>query len=216
MEAMEIDKNINQIIELQYFGSIDSYLSLYKASFAVFWTDLDYEKSLHPNRMWLSGPNGLLRLTIPLVGGRNRKQPLNAVRISYSEPWQRVHWRSLHDSYRKSPWFESYAHELEALYQKQPQFLLDWNRLTMEWALKKLKVKCDILSESKQDLPGATRLGPVTEPLQAADFRGPVYPQVFEDRHGFVPNLSILDLLFCEGPAAKSYLGLLEAHRSGE
>ncbi len=212
---MQDKKIINQIIELQYFGSIVFYLNLYKVSFAAFLTDLDYEKSLHPNRMWLSGPNGLLRLTVPLVGGRNRKQQLSEVRISYSEPWQRIHWRSIHDAYRKAPWFESYAPELETLYQKQVGFLQDWNRMTMEWAFGKLKVKCDILSESKKSMPGVQRAGMETGPDGTTDFRGPVYHQVFEDRYGFVPNLCILDLLFCEGPAAKSYLGLLEAHRSG-
>lgn len=202
----------NKTIDLQYFGSIKLFYTLMQRSNVFFLPDEGYQKAQHPNRTKLIGANGPLLLSIPLIGGRDKKQKFKDVQISYSDPWQKIHWRGINSAYRKSPWFDEYAEELETLFQKREKFLLDLNLKTMNWAINKLNLKIDILAGTISDFeenPNKMREVPRDEKL--LDF--PFYQQVFNDRYGFIPNLSILDLLFCEGPLAYSYLQSINLFR---
>lgn len=192
-------------IDLQYFGDINFFSSLNNSTNYYFSSSNCYQKSLHLNRARLIGSNGPLLLTVPLIGGRDKKQVLRDVQISYSEPWQRIHWRGIESSYRKSPWFEDNAPGLEQLFQLKEKFLLDLNLKTTQWALERLKLKIDIMAEidlQQSDMPAA-EMQPFTASTKP---NFPVYQQVFADRFGFIPNLSILDLLFCKGPQSAGYL----------
>ncbi len=193
------------MIELQYFGEINWYLKCIYCTDLVFSPYQNYQRGLKLNRMRLMGANGPLLLSVPLEGGRDQYGPLQDLQISYAEPWQRIHWRGIHDNYRKAPWFDDYAPGLESLYRKQEKFLLDLNLKTTEWVLQRLKWKVAILAQSETKGETATVPKP-NEQVPAAAGNWPVYQQVFAERHGFVPNLSILDLLLCEGPMAGAYL----------
>ena len=193
------------MIDFKYFGDIYYYLNFIDLSNIEYSSYKPYQRGLQLNRMRLMGANGPLLLTVPLVGGRAPKQKIRDLQIGYAEPWQRIHWRGIHDNYRKAPWFEDYGPELEQLFQLKEKFLLDLNLKTAEWCLKKLKLKLDILSVDEVESGEETHPFVQNEPLNLGkDF--PIYQQVFSDRHGFVPNLSILDLLLCEGPLAMDYL----------
>lgn len=191
--------------EIQYFGDIYSYLKFINCSNAFFSPYESYFRGQHFNRMKLMGANGPLLLSVPLEGGRDQKVKWRDVKINYAEPWQRIHWRGIHDNYRKAPWFDDYAPGLEQLFLKKEKFLLDLNLKTIEYCLQRLKLKVDILAYSEKEAleQTAPRLQKA-EPIPTENF--PVYQQVFSERHGFVPNLGILDLLFCEGPLATDYL----------
>ena len=193
------------MIDLQYFGDINWYLKSIDSTDMVFSPYQNYQRGLKLNRMRLMGANGPLLLSVPLEGGRDQYGHLKDLQISYAEPWQRIHWRGIHDNYRKAPWFEDYAPGLENLYRKQEKFLLDLNLKTTEWVLQRLKWKLAILAVTEEEAKNETR-----QTAKAAETNGqpnwPVYQQVFAERHGFVPNLSILDLLLCEGPMATAYL----------
>ena len=194
-----------QILELQYFGRIEAYSNLMNETNAYFLADLRYEKILHPNRMMLAGSNGLVILTIPLAGGRNKKQLMREVELSYEQDWNKTHWRAIYTIYKKSPWFDEYAPALENLYKKKEQFLVNWNLKTMKWALEALKLKLDILSlNSTEANTQSTKRSHQQENKMDALY--PTYHQVFMERQGFIANLSILDLLFCCGPASNEYL----------
>lgn len=193
------------MIDLHYFGDIYSYLKFIHQTNVEFSPYQNYQRASKLNRMRLMGANGPLLLSVPLEGGRDQQVALKDLRISYAEPWQRIHWRGIHDNYRKAPWFEDYAPGLEELLRKREKFLLDLNLKTTEWAVQRLKLKIDFLAgKGEQDL--------VKQVQVAKDFgqpetgNWPVYQQVFSERHGFVPNLSIVDLLLCEGPQAGAYL----------
>lgn len=195
----------NEYIELQYFGSINLYSTLINHTNVFFLPDVPFKKALHPNRQKLMGANSPLLLTVPLVGGRDQKQKLKDVQISYTDPWQRIHWRGIVSNYRKSPWFEEYAPQLEMLFQLNEKFLIDLNLKTMDWALEKLKLKLDILADVENSIhadrsPGSLQKNEISTILY------PSYTQVFSDKYGFMPNLGILDLLFCKGPSAFEYL----------
>ncbi|MEJ8844502.1 WbqC family protein [Lacibacter sp. H375] len=196
---------INQTIDLHYFGDINSYLKFINQTNAYFSAYENYFRALHLNRMKLMGANGPLPLSVPLEGGRDQKVKWKDVQINYAEPWQRIHWRGIHDNYRKAPWFEDYAPGLEQLFLRKEKYLLDLNLKSMDYCLQRLKLKVDILAYREEEVMDLTPQRPKkAEPIPAEIF--PVYQQVFSERHGFVPNLGILDLLFCEGPLATEYL----------
>ncbi len=205
---MRQNSNTNiQITDIQYFGNIEFYSSLINSSYIVFFPEKLYERSAYVNRTVISGPNGLIPLSIPLEGGRNQRKMIRDVKIADEYGWRRIHWRSIHDSYRKSPWFDNLGWQVELLYRNPPIFLLDWNLKLMNWVFKVLKHNVDIVAEElKQGHNEQLTNIPIhlhqNEDLQ----RHPPYLQVFSDRFGFQPNLSILDLLFCTGPGSLDYI----------
>lgn len=201
---LQVNKS-NQTIDLHYFGDIYSYLKFINQTNVYFSAYENYFRALHLNRMKLMGANGPLPLSVPLEGGRDQKVKWKDVKINYAEPWQRIHWRGIHDNYRKAPWFEDYAPDLEQLFLRKEKYLLDLNLKTMDYCLQRLKLKVDILAYSEEEATKMISRRPEkSEPIPSENF--PVYQQVFSERHGFVPNLGILDLLFCEGPLATDYL----------
>lgn len=202
-----------KLIDYQYFGNVELYSILSTSKNIKFCIDLAYAKALHPNRTWIYGPNGLISLSVPLLGGRNQRGLFKDVRIADDNNWRRIHWRSIHDSYRKSPWFEELGWRVERLYQKPANFLFDWNLKCMYFCFEVLKLETDILThfpisdDCELLFQNEAPHGPAS-----ADY--PVYQQVFMDRYGFISNLSILDLLFCEGPGAIDYLFKLHQQKN--
>jgi hypothetical protein len=155
------------------------------------------------NRCRVLGGNGPITLSVPLVNGRNQKTVYKEVKIHNADNWQSRHWKTISSCYNKSPFFDHYREELEKLYAGKYTFLLDWNLECFKWIADKLSMSATwTLSESYHEhYPADThadwrgKLKPAT--INEIFNEGPMYPQVFQDRFGFVPNLSILDFLFC-------------------
>lgn len=171
-----------------------------------------YQKFSFRNRCLLSGPNGILSLSVPLEDGRDQKRFVRDIRISYSEKWQLRHWRSIHDAYRKSPFFEEYMDDIKSFFETKPAFLFDWNWMWLQWLVKQsgIKTSIQLTSEYVREyldnfLDLRNSITPKTY-LEEADSL-PRYVQVFSHKQLFIPNLSFLDLLLCEGPASLKMLG---------
>lgn len=205
-----------QKLDLQYFGSVECFSTLINASDIVFSTAKRFKKEQALNRMWVAGANNLICLSVPLVGGRSVQLPYTEVRIAYTEAWQRAHWRTLHDCYRKAPWFDQYAPGLEQLYQLRLARLVEWNLRCTEWALQAIGLKSAILSEMDIPLHLPDQQVFSKKPLILTPLAYPRYHQVFEDRIGFAGNLSIVDLIFCEGPGAITYLKKVAAYKNAQ
>lgn len=200
------------ITEFQYFPSVILLNTSYKISNILFEQYEYYQKMSFRNRCVIAGANGTINLTIPLEFGRNQKTIMKDVKIANSEAWQKQHWRSIESSYNRSPWFEFYKEELHELFQKPFSFLADWNLACFAWSIQILKLPVTISLTDK--------FGKDYNDSEFVDFRNKLLPknyknfgavkyqQVFEDRIGFLPNLSILDLLFCEGKNAAALLHL--------
>ena len=203
-------------IELQYFPPIISCYALLKSSHIEYRVYESWARQSFRNRMTLAGANGLIELSIPVVGGRNQKAMYQDIRIDHSGDWQVRHWRTIFSAYGKSPWYFQYAAELETLYRVKDEFLVDWNFRCLEWVFRVLKgigLKDENTSSSS---PGPVE--DLRDRILPSNFQDeslgpfPRYTQVFEDRIGFQPDLSILDMVFCTGPAAgdklRSFSGL--------
>lgn len=151
---------------------------------------------------------------MPLAGGKHAQTPVAEVGISDETPWQYQHWQSIQSAYGKSPFFEFYADDLRPFYEKKYNKLWDWNYdlLLCLTELSGLETEFK-LTENYEKTPPADILdfrgGVHPNPQKALpdpDFTARPYGQVFTEKHGFLPNLSIIDLLFCKGPETVLFL----------
>ena len=186
------------MVGLKYFADYNYYKILYGSSYVDFPIFEPYDKSHFLNRCIIPGANGPIGLSVPLHGGRNQKSILKEVRIENGENWQKRHYRSMLATYNASPWFKYYSDSLSVLFQKRFTFLIDWNLECFAWTVAKLKlqVRFEVV-----DTPAARNIQPpLKRPKTAQDLPGvPRYRQLFEEKTGFIPGVSILDMLFCEG-----------------
>jgi WbqC-like protein family len=167
-----------------------------------------FQKMSYRNRYYIASANNTVILSIPLVHGRNQRCPMSEVQISNNTDWQTQHWRTLTAAYNRSPFFEYFAHSMKGIYEKEYTFLIDFNLDTISWVAKQLGLKMkvsdtDIFVSEYTD--GALDIRSMKNQLQLPELF-PQYFQVFADRNGFVPNLSIIDILFNEGPHTLQWL----------
>jgi hypothetical protein len=164
-----------------------------------------FQKMSYRNRYRISGANNSILLSLPLVEGRGQHTPMDKVLIHNGGQWQTRHWRSLVSVYNRTPIFSYYEHSLAHLFATPFTSLIDFNRESILWAKKQLALDFDIqeTGEFLKQYPGD-----VIDLRSLNTFSAglPKYYQVFEERLGFLPDLSILDLLFSEGPAAAGRL----------
>jgi hypothetical protein len=195
---------------LYYFPCINTFAELLRESNVCFDTEMWFKRSSYRNRMIIAAADGPIQLSIPIVGGRSIKSKYKEVEIDYNSNWQRDHFRTLCTAYGNSPFFMFYKDELEEMYQRAPRLLYEWNLLCLSWSFKKIKVdlKIDNYIITENDSKQSTFIDsylPKNFNFHPTEFRV-TYNQVFEDKNGFLPNLSILDLLFNEGLNSKQVL----------
>lgn len=165
-----------------------------------------FPKQTFRNRATIYSPNGSLDLIVPVIRGSKIHTRIKDVRISNDFNWQRLHWKSLESCYRNSAYFEYYEDEFARFYHQKYEFLFDYNLEVVQWLFKQLKTTASFeVTAEYHEIP------------EELDFRGRTlfkkpegefkpYFQVFDDREGFKPNLSIVDLLFNQGPQSKTYI----------
>lgn len=166
-----------------------------------------FQRMSYRNRYYIGTANGRLILSIPLKKGRDQKRPMKDMEISYAEDWQKNHWRSIQSAYMRTPYFEFYMDHLEPLYQGRIPLLHEWNLQSIRICLDLMKEQLTyhineiLLPESNGD--DWRKMLPRDE---YPGMKKVTYIQPFEPRWGFIPNLSILDLLSCAGPDSLAYL----------
>lgn len=166
----------------------------------------NFVKGSFRNRCEIAGPNGRQLLSIPVTGGRDHHQVYREVAISYESDWQKNHWQSIKAAYGSAPYFEHYDYKLQALFTERSEFLFAHNLQVLSTVLKLLKQPTDIvLTEVYEKATAGISDMRKTKQVEA-DFKPPRYYQLFEERHGFMSNLSVLDLLFNLGPRSMDYL----------
>lgn len=162
----------------------------------------NFQKRSWRNRCRIGGVNGEQTLTVPLVKGKNAGVPIREVRISYDEDWVRHHERAIRTAYGRAPYYDFYAEELLAVLHERPVTLWQLNHDLLLCAL-------DLLQWPVRPEPTTAFVPPAAEGYlrPGADATPPLppYPQVFSDRFGYRSGLSVLDALFCLGPALVSH-----------
>ena len=186
-----------------YLAPVEYYSAMAKAD-TVFLEHCEfYEKQSYRNRCNIAGANGQLALTIPVEKSKGSRMLTRDVRISEHSDWQLQHWRSIESAYNSTPFFEYYKDDLIPFYEKNWTFLWDFNTEIQTKMLELLDLQVDIqltkeykidFDENVQDVRNSIHPKKETE---VGSFK--TYYQVFEQRFGFIPNLSSIDLLFNMG-----------------
>lgn len=187
--------------DLHYFGTLSYYAALAKTNRVIFDTQAPFSKMSFKNRMVIASAQGPLHLTIPIIGGRDQKTPMDQIRIAYDSQWQVQHYKSIYTNYKRAPFFEYYEDSLKLLYESKFDLLIDFLMATQNWTKQQLKAKWSIeVVLSNQETIESTKWKDVTKPnnFQSVS-NGFNYQQVFEHQTGFITNLCILDLLFAMG-----------------
>ncbi|MGB0840365.1 MAG: WbqC family protein [Chitinophagales bacterium] len=204
------------LIESQYLPPIASIARMVHHQDVLLEQHEYYIKSSYRNRSHIGTANGMLRLSVPLVRGRRERQSIKNIKISYPDnKWVYLHWRGICYAYRSSPYFEYYEDEFAPFFEKKFTYLWDYNEQLLQTILGCLGANVNIgYTDSFQKKYNDTAFTdyrsailPKLEHCRQDDlFTHPKYTQVFEDKIGFIPNLSILDLLFAEGPRSLDIL----------
>lgn len=170
----------------------------------------NYPKQTWRNRYDICGPQGLLSLTIPVKGQKGQKIPVNELAVENRHNWCALHWKTIQSAYGSAPWFEHFAPELETLFQRKYFRLVEFNRAAFDLASRWLNwpAEVEFHDEYVRATPEHIDLRPYFKPVhfRKLQFHCPEYIQVFSDRWGFLPNSSVLDLVFNLGPEAIEYL----------
>lgn len=200
------------ILPIAYLGNLQYFSHLCRGNCII---DIHehYIKQSWRNRCSILTAGGPVSLTVQVVHGSTPGIPVCDIRIDYSKRWQHQHWGSIVSAYKKSPYFDHYADVLAPFYVKRYDFLVDYNLELTRKLLELLRIDEEpliseyYLTASDKDIDLRTTLSPKPH-FNRPDrqFRDVPYYQVFSEKFPYVPNLSVIDLLFCEGPQAKNVL----------
>ncbi len=212
-EAAQARRGGGALLSSTYFGPIQWYQKLHRMPCIIEQHD-HFVKQTYRNRCVIATANGTQTLTVPIERYDGTKCTMRDIRISDHGNWRHLHWNALVSAYGETPFFEFYADDLRPFFEKRHTFLFDLNLDIMHTMCQLLDVRPQVtLSEQYIVLPSEDdavvdfreAIRP-KHPLPDANFNPTPYYQVRAQRHGFLPNLSILDLLFNEGPEGIFYL----------
>jgi len=202
------------ILPLPYFGNIYFYHHFLRSEPILLEAHENYTKQSYRNRTEIATANGVLPLSIPVLKSNALKQAYTQVKIEYRTPWQKIHFKALESAYMHSPYFEFYIDEFMPFFSQQHEYLYQMNLQIHQLVLGMLKIETESVftqdfftPENSEHHILRDEISPKSEYWKSdAHFHPSAYFQVFREKHGFQPNLSILDLIFNEGPDACNIL----------
>jgi len=197
---------VQKIMVPPYFGPISYWKQIINSN--ILWdVHQNYVKQSYRNRTFIHSANGLHKLTIPVKHSKIKFPMLNA-EIDNKTAWQKNHWRSIQTAYSSSPFFEFYKDSLEQVYNKKYTYLVKFNfdmiKLVFEWL--DIEIKLKLSKEYKVVYDDSLDLRKKIENQKHSISKNKIYNQVFFEKNGFLNDLSIIDLIFNEGPNSLSYL----------
>lgn len=198
------------LLQTTYFGPIQWYQKLCSFDRCLVEQHDSYQKQTYRNRCIIATANGQQALTVP-VEHTDEKTLVKDLRISDHNQWRRIHWNALQSAYSESPFFDYYADDIRPFFEKRYTFLVDFNEEIRQTICQLIDIHPEVeySKEYVQEYPNDYRsVINAKHPQPDPDFKSEEYWQVFSRKHGFQPNLSILDLLFCMGPESIFYLNI--------
>jgi len=190
-----------------YFPSISHFVAMAQANAVTFEMEDNFQKQTNRNRTYIYSPNGVQLLNIPIKHTREAHQKTKDVKLETAFDCQRQHFKSLEAAYRTSPFFEYFEDTLSPIFTKKHTFLMDLNLETIDIVSKCIGLKLEYAKTAEyfHEVPDFTDFRHLANGKKDASNFEP-YTQVFGEKHGFINNLSILDLLFNEGRFTLDYL----------
>lgn len=198
---------MNVLIHPNYFPVISHFKLMVNSKKIIFELNDNFKKQTYRNRTYIYGANGLLLLSIPVIHSQKNRKKFKDVKIAYDHDWLSQHWKSFQTSYRSSPFFEYYEDKLVDLYKKKEKYLYDFNLRSIDVLFEMLQINIDydFTKSYNENYSEALDFRNNYNKLNS-DFGVKQYTQVFESKHGYIENLSALDLIFNEGPNAINFL----------
>lgn len=196
------------LIHPNYFPNIHQFTQIIKANNILFEVSDNYQKQTFRNRTYIYGANGKLGLFIPVIHSHKNRELFKDVKISYESNWMDLHLKSLQSAYRSSPYFEYFEDDFIKLYSKKEKFLADFNIKCIKLISNLLDLDLDfkISNEYVEKTNDIIDLRDLSNARKEKKIETPKYIQVFESKHGYLNNLSIIDLIFSEGPNSVSLI----------
>ena len=196
------------LIHPNYFPNIHQFTQIIKANNILFEVSDNYQKQTFRNRTYIYGANGKLGLFIPVIHTHKQRELFKDVKISYESNWMDLHLKSLQSAYRSSPYFEYFEDDFIKLYSKKEKFLVDFNIKCIKLISNLLDIDLNfkISNEYIEKTNEIIDLRGLSNARKQKTIETPKYIQVFESKHGYINNLSILDLTFSEGPNSVSLI----------
>lgn len=178
------------------------------ANHIVFEVCDNYQKQTYRNRASIYGANGRLDLNVPVIYSQKNRQLYKDVKIFNTENWQTQHLKSLESAYRTSPFYEFYIDDLMPLFTSEFDTIMAFNFKCLELVFECMQLPFEYSTTTTFELEPKNSLDarPLSNSRKEIPQHFKSYAQVFDDKHGFLSNLSILDLLFNEGPNTELYL----------
>lgn len=190
------------ILPTSYFPNVEFFYYLYSNSEIIIGTNELFPKQTYRNRCTILNANGKQDLTVPVE--RDSKTITAQAKISYAEDWVKNHLRSIESAYKRSPYYDYYSDGIETILTKKQMLLVELNFDLLEFFVEKIGLTCQL--KLNADATSDLNANEIVNPKSSSKFTSPQYIQTFNDRFEFENNLSILDLLFNEGPNAISIL----------
>lgn len=199
------------LLSTAYFAPLPFYSLAVKSPKIYIEQYENYIKQTYRNRCVILGANGPISLIVPVVKGRGSKIRIKDLQISYDVDWQRNHWRTIFSAYNSSPYFDYFNDDIFPFFEMKEKFLFDYNLKIHETICNLLEIENNVIltEDFEKTNEFATKLSELVSPKNKQvnkQFKTNAYTQVFSEKFGFVPNLSILDLLFNEGPNSYTFL----------
>ena len=195
-----------------YFPSISYMACFLKEDAPVIEVWDTYHKQTYRNRCRVMTANGVESLSVPVVKVNGNHTMTKDMAISTIEPWQHIHSRCLESAYKASPYFDHYYDYLRPVFEGHFERLIDLNDAALKAVMKMLKVNKEIVHTTDYIREAENDLREAFSPKRQADGSFfPAYYQVFSEKFPFMPDLSVLDLIFNEGPEAMEYLSTLNS-----
>ncbi len=195
------------LLSTTYFGPIQWYQKLYRAEHVVIEQWESFQKQTYRNRCLIATTQGIQALTVPVVRGETSL--MKDIRISDHGNWRHLHWNALQSAYGESPFFEYYQDDILPFFTQRWDYLFDFNEAIRQKMCELIDISSQVSLtgsfQPKADHDFREAINP-KHPAPDADFESRPYYQVYQQKHGFLPNLSILDLLMNTGPESILYL----------
>lgn len=201
-DSLKMQKD-SVLLSIAYLAPVEYYTVLANSKNVLLEQHEYYQKQTYRSRCKISTANGIMDLSIPV--DKSGKEIIRDVKISEHSDWQTHHWRSIESAYNSSPFFEYYSDDLKPFFEKKWVFLWDFNIEIQQTICKLLEIEPNIATTGKYEMP-ATNLQDLRDrihPKKEAVIETKPYYQVFEQKFGFVPHLSVIDLLFNMGNEAQ-------------